>query len=382
MHEKHARKRAGPWSPPSGGGGRGPAEKERARNWEERKQQSNWAQSRPTHGSETSPNRTHNNTQGTHEVRAPQQPPNATHAERAISKHPPPLPLQGAHVLHKGGNCALRAGRCPPRGWQQGRDQPTGNGTVHVVRRCEILVQGGRRGGGGARQGHPGAPTDRGRSNTDTQNVGATPGGTRASTADKEEGHSKAGEATGTAGTGNQNGADGRARAWEAATIKGMAWPASPFATGCQGNPCSTSIRWGCLPQPRWAVCATVGAHRGRPALRGKRTYGARPGQRVEEQGTWASRTQKHSEAGYGRPVDRRVDGKNSRTTPATTSTSSIRQLLGAADTQTAHHATFSTAPTHQLLGFANAETTSARAPAAAADRKQRPDATCEGKNG
>ena len=44
---------------------------------------------------------------------------------------------------------------------------------------------------------------------------------------------------------------------------------------------------------------------RGRPAVRGKRTYGGRPGQRVEEQGTWASRTQKHSEAGYGRPVDR-----------------------------------------------------------------------------
>ena len=79
-----------------------PAEKERARNWEERKQQSNWAQSRPTHGSETSPNRTHNNTQGNHEVRALQQLPNAAHAERAISKHPPPLPLQGAHGLHKG----------------------------------------------------------------------------------------------------------------------------------------------------------------------------------------------------------------------------------------------------------------------------------------
>ena len=44
---------------------------------------------------------------------------------------------------------------------------------------------------------------------------------------------------------------------------------------------------------------------RSRPAVRGKRTYGGRPGQRVEEQGTWASRTQKHSEAGYGRPVDR-----------------------------------------------------------------------------
>ena len=46
------------------------------------------------------------------------------------------------------------------------------------------------------------------------------------------------------------------------------------------------------------------------------------------------------------------------------------------------HHATFSTAPTHQPLGSANAETTPARAPAAAADRTQRPDATCEGKNG
>ena len=100
-----------------------------------------------------------------------------------------------------------------------------------IVQRCETLVRGGQAGGtgGGARQGHPGAPTDRGRSNTDTQNAGAT--GTRAN---KEEGHSKAGEATRTAGTGNQNGADGRACAWEAATIKGMAWPTSPVATRCQ----------------------------------------------------------------------------------------------------------------------------------------------------
>ena len=41
-----------------------------------------------------------------------------------------------------------------------------------------------------------------------------------------------------------------------------------------------------------------------------------------------------------------------------------------------------STAPAHQRLGSANAETTPAGAPAAAADRTQRPDATCEGKNG
>ena len=53
-------------------------------------QQNSWAQGHPTHGRETSPNRTHNKTQGNHEVRALQQPPNAAHAERAISKHPPP----------------------------------------------------------------------------------------------------------------------------------------------------------------------------------------------------------------------------------------------------------------------------------------------------
>jgi hypothetical protein len=44
---------------------------------------------------------------------------------------------------------------------------------------------------------------------------------------------------------------------------------------------------------------------RGRPAVIGKRAYGGRPGQCMEEQGTWASHTQKHSEAGYGRPVNR-----------------------------------------------------------------------------
>ena len=74
------------------------------------------------------------------------------------------------------------------------------------------------------------------------------------------------------------------------------------------------------------------------------------------------------------------MDSKTSQTTPATTSTSSICQLLGATDAPTAHHATSSTAPANQLLGSANAETTPAAA--AAADKKQRPDATCEGKNG
>ena len=107
----------------------------------------------------------------------------------------------------------------------------------------------------------------------------------------------------------------------------------------------------------------------------------ASPALRAPGGGTWAA--QKHSEAGYGRPVDRGVWTaklvKRLRQQPAQTP---IRQLLGAAGAQTAHPATFSTAPTPQLLGSANAETTPAGAPAAAADRTQRPDATCEGKNG
>ena len=76
------------------------------------------------------------------------------------------------------------------------------------------------------------------------------------------------------------------------------------------------------------------------------------------------------------------VGSKNSQTTPATTSTTPIRQLLGAADAPTAHLATFSTAPAHQILGSASAEMTPAGAPAAAADRRQRPDAAREGKTG
>ena len=78
----------------------------------------------------------------------------------------------------------------------------------------------------------------------------------------------------------------------------------------------------------------------------------------------------------------RHVDSKNSQTTPATTSTSSIRQLLGAADAQTAHPATSSTAPTHQLLGSANAETTPAGAPAAAATESSDPTQHAKGRAG
>ena len=148
------------------------------------------------------------------------------------------------------------------------------------------------------------APTDRGRSNTDTQDAGATPGGARASTADKEERRSKAGEAT---RTGNQNGGDRRACAWEAATTKGMAWPASPIRYRMPGQPLLHRHQVGGVSRSPDGLFAQQEREpiRGRPAVRGNGTYGVRPGQRVEEQGTWASRTQKHSEAGYGWPVDK-----------------------------------------------------------------------------
>ena len=99
-----------------------------------------------------------------------------------------------------------------------------------------------------------------------------------------------------------------------------MAWPASPVATGCQGNPCSTGIRWGVSRSPDGLFAQQEREPiRGRPAVRGKSTYVGRLGQRVEEQGSWAA--QKHSEAGYGRPVDRGVwtakTVKRSRQQPA-----------------------------------------------------------------
>ena len=100
----------------------------------------------------------------------------------------------------------------------------------------------------------------------------------------------------------------------------------------------------------------------------------------MEEQGTWASRRRKQSEAG---PVDGGVwTAKTVKRPPQQSAQPPIRQLLGATDAQAAHPATSSTAPAHQRRGPANAETTPAGAPAAAADRTQRPDATREGQNG
>ena len=139
------------------------------------------------------------------------------------------------------------------------------------------------------------------RSNTDTQNAGATPGGTRASTADKERGR-----------RGNQNSGN-REPEWRGSEsvrmggsdTKGDGLASQPRRYRVPGQPLlnrhqvvSRSPDGLFAQQERETI-------RGRPAVRGKGAYGGRPGQRMEEQGTWASCTQKHSEAGYGRPVDR-----------------------------------------------------------------------------
>ena len=222
---------------------------------------------------------------------------------------PPPLPLQGAHVLHKG----------------QGRVQQTRRtGTARQERQPEQREQG-----------------------------------------------------TGMEGMGEL--AHGRQR-------QQRGWPGQPASSlpGGRATPAQQAAGGGCLPHPRWAVCATgAGAHQGQTSLEGEKDIWWTAGTKRGGTGHLGlTHTERHRGRLWMACGQRRVNSKNSQTTPATTSTSSIRQLLGAADAQTAHHATFSTAPTHQILGSANAETTPARAPAAGADRKQQPDATCGGKNG
>ena len=105
---------------------------------------------------------------------------------------------------------------------------------------------------------------------------------------------------------------------------------------------------------------------RGRPAVRGKRTYGGRPGQRAEEQGTGVS--QKHSEAGYGRPVDRGVwtakTVKRPRQQPAHPQYANYWAPL----TRKRHILPHSAQPQHTNY-WANAETTPARALAHAKGR-------------
>ena len=139
-------------------------------------------------------------------------------------------------------------------------------------------------------------------------------------------------------------------------------WPGQPAPSlpGAGATPAQPASGGGCLLQPRWAVCATgAGAYQGQTSREGERdiwwTVGTTRGG-AGHLGLTHTETQRGTL--WTACGQRRMDSKNSQTTPATTSTTTIRQLLGATDAQTAHHATTSTAPAHQPLGSANAETT------------------------
>ena len=81
-----------------------PAEKESARNWEERKQQSNWAQGTPHTAVRRAPTghtTIHKGTMRCEHCSNHQM----LGMPREPSANTPPLPLQGAHVLHRAGTC-------------------------------------------------------------------------------------------------------------------------------------------------------------------------------------------------------------------------------------------------------------------------------------
>ena len=162
---------------------------------------------------------------------------------------------------------------------------------------------GGQAGGAGvgARKGHPGAPTDRGgEQHRHTERRSHT-------RRDKAE-HSRQGGGAQQGRRGNQNSGnrEPERRGWESVRMggsdnKGDGLASQPRRYRVPGQPLLNRHQVGGVSRSPDGLFAQLEREpiRGRPAVRGKRTYGGRPGQRVEEQGT------KHSEAGYGRPVDR-----------------------------------------------------------------------------
>ena len=178
----------------------------------------------------------------------------------------------GARILHKGGGCAPRAGRCPPQGWQQGQqghDQPTARGTVNVVRGCEIRVRGA---GGWDRSGcAKGAPRSANIQGEEQHRHMERGSHTRR---DKGE-HSRQGGGVQQGRRGNQD-REPEWRGWESVRMrgsdnKGDGQPA-PWLLGARATPAQPASGGGCLPQPRWAVCATgAGAHQGQTSREGER---------------------------------------------------------------------------------------------------------------
>ena len=284
-----------------------PAKEARAPYWEEHTQQSNWAQGRPTHGNETSTNRTHSNAQGDHEVRAQQQPPNVAHAERAIGKQAPPslyrvsanstregdAPRAPGGARHGGGNRAVTS--------QPRAGQSTSHGDVESAY------------GGGKRLGQEwmckmGPLSANGQGEEQHSHTG------RGSHTRRDEGeHNEQGGGAQQAKRGNRD-KEPQWRGWESVLMGGS----DNKGDGLASQPRRYRVLGQSLLNRHqvWGVSSSIDGLfaqkerepiRGRQAVRGKGTYGERSRQRVEEQGIWASRTWKHGEADYGGLVDRDV---------------------------------------------------------------------------
>ena len=163
-------------------------------------------------------------------------------------------------------------------------------------------------------------------------------------------------------------------------------WPGQPAPSlpGARASPAQPASGGGCLPQPRWAVCATgAGAHQGQTSREGEKDIWWTAG---TTRGGTGHLGLTHTETQRGRLRtacgQRRVDIKNSQTTPATTSTTPNTPIIGRRGHANGTSRHIQHSPGTPTTGLRNAETTPARAPAAAADRMQRPDATCGGKTG
>ena len=199
---------------------------------------------------------THNNTQGNHEVRALQQPPNAAHAKRANSKHPPPLslykvptnstragavPRAPGAARHGGGNRAVTS--------QPRMGQSTLYGDVKSLHRGQV---GGT--GGGAQQGHPGAPTN----NTEPQNTNNKQHRhiEHGSHTKRDKGeHSRQGGGAQQGRRGNQNSGNREPEwsGWESVCMggsdnKGDGLASQPRRYRVPGQPLLTGIGWGVSP--------------------------------------------------------------------------------------------------------------------------------------
>ena len=236
-----------------------------------------------------------------------QQPPNAAHAERAISKHPP--------SLYKVFTYSTRAGAAPraPGGARHGGGNRAVNsqpGTEQSTLYGDVKSSYGGAGGWDRRGCATWAPRSATRQGEEQHRHTERGSHTRRD----KGGHSRQGGGAQQGGRGNWNSGNREPEwsGWQSVRMggsdnKGDGLASQPRRYRVPGQPLLNRHQVGGVSRSPDGLSAQQEWEpiRGRPTVRGKRTYGGRPGQRVEEQGTWAA--QKHSEAGNGRPVDRGV---------------------------------------------------------------------------